>query len=105
GHVRVETWPGQGTRFQITLPLTLAIIPTLLVSVGDAIYALPLLAVMEALRLPVTDLATIGGKPVTKLRDHVLPLTRLADVLNLRQSQTSRTYEYVVAVRWGNLEM
>lgn len=105
GQIRVETWLGQGARFQITLPLTLATIPTLLVSVGDGIYALPLMAVMEALRLPVTDWQTIGGQPVLRVRERVLPLVRLAEVLGLPTPPAPRAFEYAVVVRWGNLDM
>ena len=58
GNVTVETWAGRGTRFQIALPLTLAIIQSLLVDVGRGTYAIPLAAVMETLRIPLSDIHT-----------------------------------------------
>lgn len=107
GRVLVETWPGRGSRFQIVLPLTLAIIPALLVQVGAGAFAIPLVTVMETLRVAAGGIKTVHGKPVTQLRDHVLPLVRLSQVLGFRQKANGRhlTHEYVVAVRWGKLEM
>lgn len=123
GTITVETWPGQGTQFQITLPLTLAIIPTLLVRLGESTFAIPLPAVMETLRVPLTDIHTVKGKQVIQLRQRVLPLVRLSQVLgfqirdkghlssvfrppsSVNTSGNGQRYEYVVAVRWGRLEM
>jgi len=115
GSLSVETWPGRGTRFQIVLPLTLVIVPTLLVELTDprpneppAIFAIPLSAVMETLRLPASSIYTVRGKPVTQLREHILPLVRLNEVLDAAQvpemAPPPPPYEYVVAVRWGKLE-
>ncbi len=123
GTITVETWPGQGTQFQITLPLTLAIIPTLLVRIGESTFAIPLPAVMETLRVPLADIQTVKGKQVIQLRQRVLPLVRLSQVLGFQMtdnghlssvfrpppsvstSGNGQRYEYVVAVRWGRLEM
>lgn len=119
GTITVETWPGQGTQFQITLPLTLAIIPALLVRVGESTFAIPLATVMETLRVPLTGIQTVKGKQVTQLRQHVLPLVRLSQVLGFRTNPSphpplpiregkgynGQRQEYVVAVRWGRLEM
>ncbi len=107
GSVLVETWPGRGSRFQIVLPLTLAIIPALLVQVGGGTFAIPLVTVMETLRVAAGDIKTIYGKPVTQLRDRVLPLVRLSQSLGFRPGANGRrvAHEYVVAVRWGKLEM
>lgn len=105
GSVIVETWAGKGTRFQIVLPLTLAIIPTLLVKVDNGTYAIPLATVMEALRVTANEIQTISTRPAIKLRGHVLPLVRLREALGFPPTAQSQKYEYVVAVRWGKLEM
>jgi len=62
---------------------------------------------METLRLSRADLHTIKGRPVTYLRGHVLPLVRLSEILEIPSPEAPRhaTYEYVVAVRWGKLEL
>ena len=106
GSVTVETWPGRGSRFQIALPLTLAIIQSLLVDVGRGTFAIPLAAVMETLRIPPGDIHTVRGKPVIKVRDHILPLVLLSQAFGSANIKAnSATHRYVVAVKWGKLEV
>lgn len=83
GLVEVESVPGVGTKFIIQLPLTLAIISTLLVEVADGLYAIPLSTVIESLRFASTDVQHIKGRRALRLRDRIVPLVRLADVFGL----------------------
>jgi two-component system sensor histidine kinase and response regulator WspE len=62
GNVRVSTQPGQGTRFQLQLPLTLSLVRTLLVSIGGETYAFPLAYLARALRLPKNRIQTLEGR-------------------------------------------
>lgn len=104
GNVQVETWPGKGTQFTIILPLTLAIVPTLLVKVTHQTYAIPLVTVSETLRIRPHEIQTINGKPVITLREHVLPVIRLSDIFELDDNsynQTDHGYDYIVVVRSG----
>ena len=80
GSVSVESVLGQGTTFTLTLPLTLAIIPALLVSTGGTICAIPLSSIVEAGKLDVKEIQTVRGKEVTLFRGDVLPLLRLDEV-------------------------
>ena len=105
GTVQVETWDGKGTRCQITLPLTLAIIPALLVRVGNAIQALPLGAVVETLRIDTHSIQKVHGHLAILLRDRVLPLIRMSEVFGMPASPNGKRFEFVVAVRWGKLDM
>lgn len=108
GNILVESWPGRGSQFQIVLPLTLAIVPTLLVRVGVSTYAIPLVTVSETLRVPVKDIQTINGRPVILIREHILPIIRLAEVFNLplpEGDKASETYEYIVIVRSGKSQV
>ena len=73
GTVMVETEKGAGSRFLVTLPLTLAIVPTLLVQIGSNTLAIPLVTVLETLRISSQDIQTVNSKPVIRLRDKVLP--------------------------------
>ncbi len=105
GSIAVETEPGQGSRFTIRLPLTLAIIRALLVSVAGQTYAIPLTSVVEALRIQQEDLRSVNHHLAIELRGQVLPLMRLAEVF--KQSSTSATTtamtrQFVVAIRWGD---
>ncbi len=79
----VETAPGQGTRFTIKLPLTLAIIQALLVRVVDELYAIPLDSVIESQRVEMADVRTVHGNEVITLRGQVVPLVRIAELFEL----------------------
>ena len=104
GMITIETWPGKGTRFQITLPLTLAIVPTLLVRVGPCIFAIPLVTVLETLRVKDQDIKTVSGYPVIVLRDRVLPLMNLAEVFKV-SSNTQGIFHHIVVVGTGKTQM
>ncbi|MBE3577311.1 MAG: chemotaxis protein CheA [Limnochordales bacterium] len=77
GTVQVESTLGQGTTFRIRLPLTLAIIRSLLVEVCGVVCAIPLVNVVEVLRPQTDNLATIQGRPVLRYRNQVLPVIPL----------------------------
>jgi len=114
GSITVETWPGRGTRFEIGLPLTLAIVSGLLVRVNrrsheqSAItFAIPLTSVMEAVRVKGNSVHLINGRPVVRHRGQVLPLMRLADLFDTGaawQPDPALAYD-IVAVRWGKLQL
>jgi two-component system, chemotaxis family, sensor kinase CheA len=105
GIIQIETKVGQGSQFIITLPLTLAIVPTLLVKVEEAVFAVPLVMVTETLRLKGGDIKTIRGKPVTVVRDTLLPLVYLNEALDLPVLKTERKYYFVVVVHSGKERM
>lgn len=98
GIIDIRSELGQGSEFILKLPLTLAIIQSLLVEVEDETYSIPLAAVLETLRVEESEFHTIGGQEVLKLRDSVLPLMRLQKVFNVDSSERSRTACYVVVV-------
>jgi two-component system, chemotaxis family, sensor kinase CheA len=79
----VDSTAGQGTRFTIKLPLTLAIIQALLVRVVDELYAIPLDSVIESQRVEMSDVHTIGTNEVITVRGQVVPLVRIADFFAL----------------------
>jgi two-component system chemotaxis sensor kinase CheA len=104
GSIQVESERGVGTRFQIILPLTLAIVPALLVKVCDSIFAVPLVMITETFRLEPQAIQHVYQKPVTMLRESVLSLVSLAEIFNLPQSNGtggSPVGMYVVVVQSG----
>jgi two-component system chemotaxis sensor kinase CheA len=106
GNILVDTWPGKGTQFQIILPLTLAIVAALMVRVGKATFAIPIVTVLETLRVSPAEIQTITGRSVIVLRGHVLPVVRLADIFGIRQKANGRVkYEYIVVVRSGKMQV
>ncbi|MHC1782843.1 MAG: chemotaxis protein CheW [Anaerolineaceae bacterium] len=101
GSVTVETWKGRGTRFQISLPLTLAIVPTLLVKVGNNTLAIPLVTVLETLRVAVKDIQTVNSRPIIRLRDKVLPLMDMAEAFEFDDVSEEKDFKHVVVVGLG----
>ena len=97
GMVDIETTKGVGTRFVITLPITLAIIKSLIISCAGRTYALPVTSVLESLLLTGGDIKTVERREVTLLRDNTLPLLRLDDFLCLSRP-TNRPDEFYVVV-------
>jgi chemosensory pili system protein ChpA (sensor histidine kinase/response regulator) len=80
GAIRVRSWRGEGTRFTIRLPLTLAAVRALLFTAGGQTYAIPLSEVSEILRISPDAVAGQRGD-VVRIRDALLPLYDLATVL------------------------
>jgi len=86
GTVSIHSQQGQGTTVTMTLPLTLAIIQSLLVGNGDQVFALPLSAVSEVLGRDEVRLKTVDGSPVAVLRDgSIAPLFRLDEVIGVAE--------------------
>ncbi|RRU66991.1 chemotaxis protein CheA [Stenotrophomonas maltophilia] len=83
GQIQIQSELGRGSRFLIRVPLTLAILPTLLVQAGEDIYALPLARVMEVLHAPRTSLGWFDGRAVLDRRSHTLPLVDLRQWLDV----------------------
>lgn len=84
GIIEVESVPGAGTTVTVTLPITLAIIPALVVSIAGTIYAIPLNNVQETLALAKQQVRTIEQREVISLRGATVPLVDLRAVFNLQ---------------------
>jgi two-component system chemotaxis sensor kinase CheA len=81
GAVEIRSEPGKGSVFIISLPLTLAILPVLLVQLGDQPFALPLSLVREILPIEQSRIQEVGGKETLVVRGEVLPVISLARLL------------------------
>ncbi|MBI2267136.1 MAG: chemotaxis protein CheA [Armatimonadetes bacterium] len=103
GSLQMETRVGKGTRFLMKLPLTLAIIQSLLIRVNKRVYAIPLSFVEETLRIFPTDIQTLKNRETIFLRGKVLPLIRLSQILRSHRSviQTNGDKIFVVVVGFG----
>ncbi len=98
GRVDIETKKGEGSRFTITLPITLAIIKALIVRCCDRTYALPITSVLESFILTDRDVMTVERAEVVQLRDATLPLLRLDRYFDLRRRGLRAEEFYVVVV-------
>ena len=85
GTIEIRSETGRGTTFTIKIPLTLAIVAALIVSVNDERFAIPQLTVLELVRvIPGSQhsIEHINGRPLLRLRDKLLPIVRLSEVLH-----------------------
>ena len=101
GTIEIDSTPGAGTQFRIKIPLTLAIIPALLVQVRSELFTIPLSTVEETIRIAPQDLSTIEGVEVMQLRDNTLPLVRLAELFNMPAETADDGRAFVVVVSTG----
>jgi len=98
GMVDVETRKGEGSRFVITLPITLAIIKALIIRCSGRVYALPITSVLESLLMTHKDIKTVERKEVIQLRELTLPLLRLEHYFDIQRSDEPPKEFYVVVV-------
>ena len=74
GSVEITSKVGEGTRLEIKVPLTLAIMPTLMVMLGEQAFAFPLVSVNEIFHMDLTRTNVVDGQEVVTVRDKALPL-------------------------------
>ena len=98
GSVSIETRLGQGTRFFLKVPLTLAIIKALMFRVAEKLYAIPLGSVVEITRAQETEIHEVDRRQVIKLREEVLPLIRLNRLARAVSDKRSKLFVVVVSV-------
>lgn len=87
GQIEIESVKGQGTLVHMTIPLTLAIVPSLIVSTGREKFAIPQVNIKEVIYLEPGELhgrvESVGGSEVLRLREMLLPVLRLRNVLGI----------------------
>lgn len=102
GTVELDSTPGQGTTITIRLPLTLAILPSLLVQIGSEIFAVPIESVAEIVRVGRDELATVHGVWTARVRGRILSVAKLDDVFTWNQrhapSVTLQTEETTLVI-------
>ena len=104
GSIDLHSQEGKGTSVRIKIPLTLAIIPALIVEVAGERFAIPQLAVSELVRVNPggeNKIETIKDSKVLRLRETLLPLVRLADLLQMTGEKTEGEEQPVAPTRRG----
>lgn len=87
GRIDINSVPGEGTRISISLPLTLAILPVLVVRACNQPFAVPLAMVREIITIDPNAIQEVSGKPTIVVRDEILPLKTLAGLLGWEPTQ------------------
>ncbi|WP_031388190.1 chemotaxis protein CheA [Desulfonatronum thiodismutans] len=98
GTVNVTSELGKGSKMTLVLPLTLAIIDALMVTVAGATYAIPLDAVSETTKIEAETLTDVSGRKAVTLRDEVLGIVELTDLLGLPKNTNQREILPVVVI-------
>lgn len=108
GRLDFETKVGSGSRFILTLPLTLAIIKAMLVKVGNETFAIPLMNIRETIKIEKKELKLVKNFEVIRVRDEVIPIIRLEKELEifseaepLQQEREQAQRLSVVIVEYG----
>ena len=106
GSVSVESQVGKGTIFTLALPLTLAIIPALLVKIGKSVCAVPLSSIIETSHLEIKNVKTISGREVTMFRGNILPLLRMTEAFGWQNNAGKENRDgYIVVVRYAGTQV
>lgn len=87
GRIDINSVQGEGTRISISLPLTLAILPVLVVRACNQPFAVPLAMVREIIPIDTTAIQEVSGRPTIVVRDEILPLKTLSGLLNWEPTQ------------------
>lgn len=102
GEVEVKTKLGEGSTWIIRLPLTLAIIQALMVVIGGEKYAISLGSIQTLEDIPASDVKLVQNKEVIHLRDIVIPLIRLTEILDIESTKDPNENLVVVIVKKGD---
>jgi two-component system chemotaxis sensor kinase CheA len=105
GTIELKSQEGRGSTFVIKIPLTLAIVSALIVECAGERFAIPQISVVELVRAAVgteTQVERLNGTPVLRLRDRLLPLVALEDLLQLERDPSSSNETFIVVAQVGN---
>ncbi|WP_343741276.1 chemotaxis protein CheA [Herbaspirillum huttiense] len=93
GSVQLESKAGQGTRLQLSLPLSMAVTNVMIVQSGGVQYGLPMEAVVETVRVPAADVHRIKQHNAAVLRGRIVPLLELNSLLGLDTPQRCNEHD------------
>lgn len=101
GTIEIETKEDEGTLFIIKLPLTLAIIQSLIINISKTNFAIPMSTVIESYRARPDEIVIINGLPTLKLRENILPVLYFEDYFKLDKVDSYKNNKYIYIVVIG----
>lgn len=101
GRIQVQTRPGQGTSFEVRLPLTLSVARTLVVEVAAEVYAFPLDQIERVLRVMPEEIEDLGEQPFLRLQGQTVALVNLESLLGMEPQLSRSGPWWAVVVRTG----
>lgn len=105
GHIELNSTPGEGTRFTIRLPLTLAILDGQLVTVGDETFIVPLISIVESLQIQPEQMKTVAGQnELYHLREDYIPVVKLHELFDIKRPANVRQEHDLLVVVEGDGE-
>lgn len=101
GYISIDSKEGQGSLFQVQLPLTLSIISVMLVELDKEIYAIPLSSIIETAIIQSSDILNAHNQKVIDFRGNIVPLVDLKEIFEMEQNEEQGEFQSVVIVRKG----
>ncbi|MEZ4525472.1 MAG: chemotaxis protein CheA [Desulfobacterales bacterium] len=99
GHVEIQSRPGKGSTFKMSLPLTLAIIDGMVVRVGKEKYVIPTISIVRSVQPGRSDISTVLRRgEMLRLQGKLIPIFRLAELFHVEGAQTDMTRAIAVVV-------
>ncbi|MFO0897529.1 MAG: Hpt domain-containing protein [Pirellulales bacterium] len=102
GTVDLDSVVGEGTTFTIKLPLTLAILPSLMAEIDGGVFALPVESVVEIVRVDPADLSTVHGSATARVRERVVSIVRLSELFTWNEAAPPNEQDDTTLVIVGN---
>ncbi|WPX09350.1 chemotaxis protein CheA [Anaerocellum danielii] len=100
GEIKVKTEKDKGTSFLMVIPLTVAIIKTLLVLASDKLYLLPLEKVVETVKINKESIKSITGKKVCNIKGEIIPFFNLQEIVGYQEAEDKRNYYFGIIVKY-----
>lgn len=105
GQIKINSEVGVGTNIKLKIPLTLAILDTLIVNVGDHRYAVPLSNIVETYRMKYGRIEKLRGNMVFRMRNELMPVAALSEIINLPFKYDNNSNVTMIVLRNGLLKM
>jgi two-component system chemotaxis sensor kinase CheA len=98
GSISLDTKLGLGSKFAIRLPLTVAIVQGLLISSDGVLYVMPLVSLMETLMVEPSEIQTIRGREIIRVRGEIIPILRLNEILDSEITGTENEEKKLIVI-------